>query len=82
MISPDQSPSPPSLAAQKLPLCDESKLRTLNRNVLILAICQAMLFTGIGLVISSSALIGKELAPEFLARIFHEVNPEFPAYTH
>lgn len=35
----------------------------MNRNVLILAFCQAMLFTGIGLVISSSALIGKELAP-------------------
>ncbi len=35
----------------------------MNRNVLILALCQAMLFTGIGLVISSSALIGKELAP-------------------
>lgn len=35
----------------------------MNRNVLILAFCQAMLFTGIGLVISSSALIGKQLAP-------------------
>lgn len=35
----------------------------MNRNVLILAFCQAMLFTGTGLVIASSALIGKQLAP-------------------
>lgn len=35
----------------------------MNLNVLILAFCQAMLFTGIGLVVSSSALIGKQLAP-------------------
>jgi MFS family permease len=35
----------------------------MNRNVLILAFCQAMLFSGTGLVISSSALIGKDLAP-------------------
>jgi MFS family permease len=36
----------------------------MNRNVLILAFCQAILFSGIGLVISSSALIGKNLAPD------------------
>lgn len=35
----------------------------MNFNVYILAFCQAMLFTGTGLVISSSALIGKDLAP-------------------
>ena len=35
----------------------------MNRNVLILAFCQAMLFSGTGLIISSSALIGKDLAP-------------------
>ena len=35
----------------------------MNRNVLILAFCQAMMFSGIGLVLSSSALIGKDLAP-------------------
>ncbi len=35
----------------------------MNRNILILAFCQAMLFSGIGLVLSASALIGKELAP-------------------
>ncbi len=35
----------------------------MNANVFILAFCQAMLFTGIGLVVSSSALIGKQLAP-------------------
>lgn len=35
----------------------------MNRNVLILALCQAILFSGIGLVLSSSALIGKDLAP-------------------
>ena len=35
----------------------------MNRNVLILAFCQAMLFTGTGLVIASSAVIGKQLAP-------------------
>ncbi|HEU0187484.1 MAG TPA: MFS transporter, partial [Gallionellaceae bacterium] len=35
----------------------------MNRNVLILAFCQAMLFTGIGLVVASSALIGQQLAP-------------------
>ena len=35
----------------------------MNRNVLILAFCQAMLFSGTGLIIASSALIGKELAP-------------------
>jgi len=35
---------------------------TMNRNVLILAFCQAMMFSGIGLVLSSSALIGKSLA--------------------
>ena len=35
----------------------------MNRNVLILAFCQAMLFSGTGLVIASSALIGKDLAP-------------------
>lgn len=35
----------------------------MNRNVFILAFCQAMLFTGIGLVVSSSALLGKQLAP-------------------
>ena len=34
----------------------------MNRNVLILAFCQAMMFSGIGLVLSSSALIGKDLA--------------------
>ena len=36
----------------------------MNRNVLILAICQAILFSGIGLVLSSSALIGKGLSPD------------------
>lgn len=36
----------------------------MNLNVLILAFCQAMLFSGIGLVLSSSALIGKDLAPD------------------
>lgn len=35
----------------------------MNRNVYILAFCQAMLFTGTGLVISATALIGKDLAP-------------------
>jgi MFS family permease len=35
----------------------------MNRNVLILAFCQAMLFTGTGLVLASSALIGKKLSP-------------------
>ena len=35
----------------------------MNRNVLILAFCQAMLFSGTGLIIASSALIGKDLAP-------------------
>ncbi|HEU0187835.1 MAG TPA: MFS transporter, partial [Gallionellaceae bacterium] len=35
----------------------------MNRNVLILSFCQAMLFTGIGLVVASSALIGQQLAP-------------------
>ena len=35
----------------------------MNRNVLILAFCQALLFSGTGLIISSSALIGKDLAP-------------------
>jgi MFS family permease len=35
----------------------------MNRNVIILAFCQAMLFSGTGLIISSSALIGKSLAP-------------------
>ena len=35
----------------------------MNRNVFILAFCQAILFSGTGLILSSSALIGKELAP-------------------
>jgi len=35
----------------------------MNRNVLILAFCQAMLFSGTGLIISSSALVGNDLAP-------------------
>ncbi len=35
----------------------------MNRNVLILAFCQAMLFSGTGLILSSSALIGRDLAP-------------------
>lgn len=35
----------------------------MNRNVIILAFFQAMLFSGTGLIISSSALIGKDLAP-------------------
>lgn len=35
----------------------------MNLNVYLLAFCQAMMFTGTGLVISSSALIGKDMAP-------------------
>lgn len=35
----------------------------MHRNVYILAFCQAMLFTGTGLIISATALIGKDLAP-------------------
>jgi len=35
----------------------------MNFNVYILAFCQAMLFSGTGLILSSSALIGKNLAP-------------------
>lgn len=35
----------------------------MNRSVFILAFCQAVLFSGTGLILSSSALIGKELAP-------------------
>ena len=35
----------------------------MNRNVFILAFCQAMLFGGTGLILSSSALIGNELSP-------------------
>jgi MFS family permease len=35
----------------------------MNRSVYILAFCQAILFSGTGLIISSSALIGRELAP-------------------
>jgi len=35
----------------------------MSRNVLILAFCQAMMFSGIGVVLSSSALIGRHLAP-------------------
>lgn len=35
----------------------------MNFNVYILAFCQAMLFSGTGLILSSSALIGRDLAP-------------------
>ena len=35
----------------------------MNRNIIILAFCQAMLFTGTGLIIASTALIGNSLAP-------------------
>jgi MFS family permease len=35
----------------------------MNRSVFILAFCQAMLFSGTGLILSSSALIGRDLAP-------------------
>lgn len=35
----------------------------MNRSVYILAFCQAILFSGTGLIISSSALIGRDLAP-------------------
>ena len=35
----------------------------MNRSVFILAFCQAILFSGTGLILSSSALIGKDLAP-------------------